>query len=159
NLRSLKGLVQFQYIIKPEYVTDIDSQTLIHLALLNDPKAVIQAIDAVNYYYFHTLNNPSHRSDKFWKNFIEHFEYVDTLFHKLGSLLTFVNEFVQEFYGNLYEKLEKLNGIKRNTDRHDVLFIKYQNLNNAQGLNSRTMFFKLKKKQIPISPSLTDCRR
>ncbi|CAG8539433.1 7387_t:CDS:1, partial [Scutellospora calospora] len=35
-------------------------------------------------------------------------EYIDTLLRKLGSLSTSVNEFIQEFYGNLYEKLEKL---------------------------------------------------
>ncbi|CAG8613031.1 21670_t:CDS:2, partial [Racocetra persica] len=50
-------------------------------------------------------------------------------------------------------------GIEKNADGHDVLFIKYQNLNNAQGLNSQTMFFKPKKRQITIPPSSTDCRR
>ncbi|CAG8616233.1 9379_t:CDS:1, partial [Scutellospora calospora] len=56
-------------------------------------------------------------------------------------------------YNNLKDRIEK------NADRHDVLFIKHQNLNNAQGLNSRTIFFKPKKKQITIPPSLTDCKR
>ncbi|CAG8620279.1 2438_t:CDS:2, partial [Racocetra persica] len=237
NLRSLKGLVQFQYIVKPEYVTDMDGRTLIHLALLNNPKAVIQATDAVNYYYFHTLNNPSHHSDEFWKNFIEHFgaytrnnlllftssntasshnvahqECVDILLRKLGPLSTSVNEFVQEFYGNLYEKLEKLVwgpfaprlfgifpmiAINYNTtsdyhwDEHDepnslcclvalgefeggeLCFPQLQIIVPLQpeqvvafssrlllhGLNSRTTFFKPKKKQITIPPSSTDCRR
>ncbi|KAF0386848.1 calnexin independence factor cif1 [Gigaspora margarita] len=55
--------------------------------------------------------------------------------------------------------LLKKDGIEKNADGHDVIFIKHQNLNNAQGLNSRTIFFKLKKRQITISPSSTNCRR
>ncbi|CAG8692764.1 425_t:CDS:2, partial [Scutellospora calospora] len=99
-------------------------------------------------------------------------ECINTLLCNLSPLSASVNEFVQEFYRNLYEKLEKLaefeggelcfpqlqiivplrsgqvkfddvydnlkNRIERNADRHNVLFIKHQNLNNAQGLNSRT---------------------
>ncbi|CAG8671426.1 21406_t:CDS:2 [Racocetra persica] len=297
NLCSFKKLVKLRHLTVSECVTDVEGRTLVHLALLNNPRAVIQATDAVNHYYFHTLNNPSHRSDEFWKNFIEHFgaytrnnlllftslntasshntahqECVNTLLRNLGPLSASVNEFVRKFYGNLYEKLEKLawgpfaprpfriflmiainynttsdyhwdehdepnslcclvalrefeggelcfpqtqiivplrpgqvvafssrlllhgnfllikgirhsivyfvhdtffhnlrkfddiydnlkDGIERNADEHDVLFIKHQNLNNAQGLNSRTTFFKLKKKQITIPPSSTDCRR
>ncbi|CAG8809452.1 2333_t:CDS:1, partial [Racocetra persica] len=100
------------------YVTDIEDRTLVHLALLNNLKVVIQATDAVNHYYFYTLNNPSYCSDEFWKNFIEHFgvytrnnlllftssntasfyntayqECVNTLLRNLGSLSTSVNEF------------------------------------------------------------------
>ncbi|CAG8547443.1 1902_t:CDS:2, partial [Scutellospora calospora] len=46
KLQLLKELVQFQYIVKPECITDTDEQTLIYLALLNNSKAVVQAIDA-----------------------------------------------------------------------------------------------------------------
>ncbi|RHZ51912.1 hypothetical protein Glove_468g9 [Diversispora epigaea] len=34
---------------------------------------VMQATNAINDYYFHTLKHPSHQSDNFWENFIEHF--------------------------------------------------------------------------------------
>ncbi|KAF0532736.1 calnexin independence factor cif1 [Gigaspora margarita] len=133
NLFSFKKLVKLRHLTVSECVTDVEGRTLVHLALLNNPGAVIQATDAVNYYYFHTLNNPSYRSDEFWKNFIEHFgvytqnnlllftssntasshntahqECVNTLLRNLGPLSTSVNEFVRKFYGNLYEKVEKL---------------------------------------------------
>ncbi|CAG8589726.1 31890_t:CDS:2, partial [Racocetra persica] len=257
---------------KAQCITDVEGRTLVHLVLLNNPRAVMQATDAVNHYYFYTLNNSSHRSDEFWKNFIEYFgAYTQnnlllftssntTSFYNithqecinLGPLSTSVNEFVQEFYGNLYKKLEKLvwgpfasqlfgifpiitinynitsdyywdehdepnslivvpfrprqvvafslclllygnfpltksihhsivyfvhdiffhnirkfddiyndlkDRIERNANGDNVIFIKRQNLNNAQGLNFRTMFFKPKKRQITIPSSSMDCRR
>ncbi|CAG8830708.1 6813_t:CDS:2, partial [Racocetra persica] len=133
NLCLFKKLVKLHHLTISECITDVEGRILVHLALLNNPRAVIQAMDAVNHYYFHTLNNPFHRSDEFWKNFIEHFgaytrnnllpftssntasfhntthqECVNTLLRNLGPLSTSVNEFVQKFYENLYEKLEKL---------------------------------------------------
>ena len=65
-----------RYIVKSECVTDINGRTLIHLENLNNPNAIEKATDAINHYYFHTLNNPSHRSDEFWSNFIEHFGHI-----------------------------------------------------------------------------------
>ncbi|KAF0513458.1 calnexin independence factor cif1 [Gigaspora margarita] len=97
NLSSFKKLVKLRHLTVSECVTDVEGRTLVHLALINNPRAVIQATDA--------------------------------------------------------------DGIEKNADGHDVLFIKHQNLNNAQGLNSRTMFFKPNKRQITIPPSSTDCRR
>jgi len=49
-----------------------ENQTLTHLEQLDVHGAVMQATNAVNRYYFHTLGHPSHRSDDFWTNF-EHF--------------------------------------------------------------------------------------
>jgi hypothetical protein len=133
NFSSLKELVGFRYIVDPECVTDMNGRSLIHLEKLNDPNAVSKATDAVNRYYFHTLENPSHRSDEFWTNFIEHFgvyarnnllpytssntasthnvehqECVDTLLRDLEPLSISINEFVREYYEELYGKLEKL---------------------------------------------------
>jgi len=133
NFRSLDKLIKFRYITKPECITDLSGQTMIHLEQLNDQTAVTQATDAVTRYYFHTLKHPSHRSDEFWKNFIEHFgvyarnnllpytssntasahniehqECVDALLRDLEPLSTSINEFVREYYGELYGKLEKL---------------------------------------------------
>ena len=70
--QSLEELVQFRYVVSPECITDQENQTLIHLEQLDDQGAVMQATNAVNRYYFHTLGHPSHRSDDFWTNF-EHF--------------------------------------------------------------------------------------
>ena len=73
NIQSLHESVKIHYISKPECITDANGQTLVHLENLNDPSAVMQATNAVNEYYFHTLKHPSHRSKEFWKNFVEHF--------------------------------------------------------------------------------------
>ncbi|CAG8852076.1 8855_t:CDS:2, partial [Racocetra persica] len=49
-------------------------RTLVHLDQLDNYNAVILATNAVNNYYFHTLEHSSHLSDEFWTNFIKHFE-------------------------------------------------------------------------------------
>src|SRR5207247_2211616 len=84
-------------------------------------------------YYFHTLEHPSHRSESFWKIFIEHFgaftlnnpfpytssntasshnsdhqKCVDKLLYDLYPLSNSINQFLKKYYGNLYEKLSKL---------------------------------------------------
>ena len=60
----------------------MNGQTLVHLENLNDLSTVMQATNAVNEYYFHTLKHPSHRSKEFWKNFVKHFEAY-TLYNTL----------------------------------------------------------------------------
>ncbi|KAF0530127.1 calnexin independence factor cif1 [Gigaspora margarita] len=60
-------------------------------------------------------------------------------------------------FDNIYNDLK--GGIERNADGDQVLFIERQNLNDAQGLNFQTILFKLKKRQITIPLSSTDCRR
>jgi hypothetical protein len=60
DFQSLNRLVDIHYISEPECVTDVDGQTLIHLENLNDQSTVMQATNAVNEYYFHTLKHPSH---------------------------------------------------------------------------------------------------
>ena len=125
-----KSLVGFRYIIDSECIVDTDGQTLIHLEKLDDQTAVTKATDAVNHYYFHTLEYPSHRSNEFWKNFVEHFgaytlnnllpfsssntasshntehqACVNNLLYDLSPLSNSINHFVQENYKNLYEKL------------------------------------------------------
>jgi hypothetical protein len=112
---------------------DLNGQTLVHLEQLNDNNAIILATNVVNNYYFHTLEHPSHRSNEFWTNFIEHFgayirnnllpftssntasthnidhhECVNKLLLGLKSLSDCVNQFLQNYYEDLYMKLSKL---------------------------------------------------
>ncbi|CAG8836446.1 5547_t:CDS:1, partial [Racocetra persica] len=133
NFQSLKNLVQFRYVVSPECITDLDGQTIIHLEQLDNYDAVIQATNAVDYYYFHTINNPSHRSHEFWANLIEHFGAyalynilpytssntasshnsdhqicVNNLLQKLKPLSDSINQFFQDCYKNLYKKLNNL---------------------------------------------------
>ena len=133
NIPLLKEKIKLKYLNISNCITDIEGGTLIHLGVLNNPDAIVKATDAINHYYFHTLNHPSHRSNEFWKNFIEHFgvytrnnllpftssntastynvehqECVDTLLRNLDPLSISVNEFAQKYYGRLYEKLKKL---------------------------------------------------
>ena len=54
NLSSFKKLVKLRHLTISECVIDIEGRTLVHLVLLNNPRAVIQATDAVNHYYFQT---------------------------------------------------------------------------------------------------------
>ena len=65
NFQSLDELVDIHYISEPECITDVNGRTLVHLENLNDQSAVMQVINAVNEYYFHTLNHPSHQSNEF----------------------------------------------------------------------------------------------
>ena len=76
NIQSFHESVKIHYISKPECITDANGQTLVHLENLNNPSTVMQATNAVNEYYFHTLKHPSHRSKEFWKNFVEHFGHI-----------------------------------------------------------------------------------
>ncbi len=133
NLQPSKGLVGFRYIVNPECVVDKNNRTLIHLELLDSLDAAIKATEAVNFYYHHTLDHPSHRSESFWKNFIEHFgaftlnnllpytssntasthniehlECVNKLLCDLVPLSNSVNRFFQKYYVNQYDKLSKL---------------------------------------------------
>jgi len=133
NFRSLDGLVQIHYISEPECITDTDRRTLIHLENLNDQNAVTKTTNAVNEYYYHTLKHPSHRSDEFWSNFIEHFgaytlynplpytssntasshnidhqECVNNLLLNLKPLSDTVNRFLYDNYGEMYMKLRNL---------------------------------------------------
>ena len=70
---SLNELKKFRYIIEGECIVDVNNRTLVHLERLNNYDAVLQVTNVVSNYYSHTLNNPSHRSDDFWKEFVEHF--------------------------------------------------------------------------------------
>ena len=133
NLKSLQNLIHFYYIMEPECVTDSSGQTLIHLEQLDNYDAILQATNAVNKYYYHTLDHPSHRSDNFWKDFIEHFgvytrsnllpytssntasthnsdhkKCVDDLLYDLKPLSDSVNRFLQYNYLEYYTKLSHL---------------------------------------------------
>jgi hypothetical protein len=125
-------LVHIHYISQPECVTDSSGCTLVHLGQI-DINAVMLATNAINNYYFHTLNNSSHQSDNFKKNFAECFEAytlnnllpftssdtasthnfnhqtcVNDLIQGLKPLSNSVNQFVRDHYQDLYMKLENL---------------------------------------------------
>src|SRR5436190_13439279 len=57
NLQPSKGLIGFRYIVNPECVVDKNNRTLIHLELLDSLDAVTKATEAVNFYYYHTLEH------------------------------------------------------------------------------------------------------
>jgi hypothetical protein len=132
NFQSLSGLVDFHQIVEPGCIVDRNNGTLVHLENINQT-TVTQAMDAVNRYYFHTLEHPSHWSSEFWTNFIEHFgvytrnnllpftssntasshnvehqNCVDNLIQGLSPLSNCINSFIQENYGEMYTKLRNL---------------------------------------------------
>ncbi|KAF0442576.1 calnexin independence factor cif1 [Gigaspora margarita] len=133
NLQSISEVVQLKHITEPECIANLSNQTLVHLEQLNDDNAIIFTTNTVNNYYFHMLEHPSHRSDEFWTNFIEHFraytrnnllpftssntasthnidhhKCVNKLLQGLKPLSDCVNQFLQDYYENLYIKLSKL---------------------------------------------------
>nr|CAG8491191.1 2980_t:CDS:2 [Entrophospora candida] len=111
RLLVLDKLVKFRYIIKPECITDLNGRTLIHLEKLDNQDAVMQATNAVNHYYFHTLNHPSHRSIDFWEKFIEHFGVYtryNILPYTSGHTASTHNANHQECVDNLLHALEPL---------------------------------------------------
>ena len=63
--RSPEEITGFHHLVNPGCVVDVNGQTLLHLGLVDNFDAVEKATDAVNYYYFHTLEHPSHRSESF----------------------------------------------------------------------------------------------
>ncbi|CAG8727310.1 1800_t:CDS:2, partial [Funneliformis mosseae] len=130
NNNTLDKLKNYYYLTKSECIVGQNNQTLIHLDSINNNNAILQATKAVNDYYFHTLDNPSHRSDSFWNDMVEHFEayrtynqfsYINTemssnhnqnhlkcinkLIIVLEPLSNCINQFVKENYNNLYIKL------------------------------------------------------
>ncbi|CAG8560083.1 3938_t:CDS:2, partial [Racocetra persica] len=113
NPQSISKLVQFKYIAEPEYITDLSGQTLVYLEQLDDYNAIILATNAVNNYYFHTLEHPSHRSDEFWTNFIEHFRA-----YTRNNLLSFTSSNTASTHNiDYYECINKLlQGLKALSD-------------------------------------------
>jgi hypothetical protein len=134
NPNSLDELKEFEYIVNAKCIVNQDHQTLVHLEKLDDQDAITQAAVAVNDYYFHTLDNASHRSNEFWERFAENFgvfaknntlpytssnmasthntnhqECVNKLILALKPLSDSINRFAQNYYSNFYEKLSQLN--------------------------------------------------
>jgi hypothetical protein len=133
KFQSISNLFQYRHIIYPECIINEFNQTLIHLEYIDDFSAVTKATEAINHYYFHTLNNPSHRSIEFWQNFVEHFgtyyrnnalpftsrntasshnidhlPCVNLLLQNLEPLSNGINRFIQNNYPHLYSKLYQL---------------------------------------------------
>ena len=122
NYQFLNEIIQFKHLIYPECIIDENRFTLIHLEQLDDKNAVLLATTGVNNYYFHMLDQLSHRSEEFWTNFIkqfgayarnntlpftssntvsthnfEHRECVNKLLKDLKLLSDSVNRFLQNF--------------------------------------------------------------
>ena len=133
TFKSISDLSHYRHIIYPECITDEYNQTLIHFGFVDDFDAVIKATNAINDYYFHTLNNPTHRSFEFWKDFVEHFgtysrnntlpfiskhtasshnidhlPCVNLLLQNLEPLSNSINCFIKNNYPSLYSKLIQL---------------------------------------------------
>ncbi|PKC53703.1 hypothetical protein RhiirA1_478734 [Rhizophagus irregularis] len=121
-------------MVKAKCIVNQDHQTLVHLEKLDDQDAITQAAVAINDYYFHTLDNASHRSNEFWERFAENFgafarnntlpytssnmasthntnhqECVDKLILALKPLSDSINRFAQNYYNDFYKKLSQLN--------------------------------------------------
>ncbi|POG69500.1 hypothetical protein GLOIN_2v1776959 [Rhizophagus irregularis DAOM 181602=DAOM 197198] len=134
NPNSLDELKEFEYMVKAKCIVNQDHQTLVHLEKLDDQDAITQAAVAINDYYFHTLDNASHRSNEFWERFAENFgafarnntlpytssnmasthntnhqECVDKLILSLKPLSDSINRFAQNYYNDFYKKLSQLN--------------------------------------------------
>ena len=128
-----KEIKSFNNIVNPICIVDKNNRTLVYLELLDDPEAIKKSTEAVNLYYHHTLQHPSHRSNSFWENLrehfgvfalnnllpytskhtasshnIEHLECVNKLLHDLIPLSNSVNRFLQKYYEDLFENLRKL---------------------------------------------------
>jgi Rps23 Pro-64 3,4-dihydroxylase Tpa1-like proline 4-hydroxylase len=79
--RRKNGLAKgAHFFVNPGCIVDQNDKTLIHLENIDDQNALLQAITAVNEYYFHLIGKGDkdkesqlHRSKDFWSKFIEHF--------------------------------------------------------------------------------------
>ncbi len=130
---QVNNVKTFRYVVNPECIVDKHNKTLVHLDVLNDNNAVIEATKAVNNYYFHLIKEASHRSKSFWSNLTERFgafrsyttlpytssdtasshniahqECVNNLLYELQPLSNSVNRFVKQCYEHYYTKLSKL---------------------------------------------------
>ncbi|RHZ70235.1 hypothetical protein Glove_274g41 [Diversispora epigaea] len=147
-IKKREQLVKFQYIVKPECVTDTNGRSLIHLEELNNPNAITKATDTINHYYFHTLNYSSHRSNNFWENFIKHFGvYIRNNLLPFTSSNTASSHNVehQECVNILLRNLDPLSIYDENIalELFNKLFINENQLNKKKrvyytGLSSRT---------------------
>ena len=124
----------FRYVTNPECIVDEHNKTLVHLCELDDYNAVIKATEAINSYYFHMIENPTHRSKSFWKNLAERFgslisyttlpytssdiasshniaheDCVNNLLYALQPISNSVNRLYNKYYEHCYTKLSKLN--------------------------------------------------
>lgn len=131
--RSPNKVTGFRCLVNPGCVVDNNNQTLLHLGLVDNFDVITKATESINFYYYHTLKHPTHRSKSFWNNLIEHFgaftlnnpfpytssnmasshnsdhqECVNKLLCDLHPLSNSINQFLKKHYGNLYEKLSKL---------------------------------------------------
>ena len=127
------NIKNFRHVTNFECIVDNCNKTLVHLGKLDDDEAVTKATKAVNSYYFHMINNPTHRSKSFWKNLaerfrafisytslpyttsdtasshnIDHENCVNNLLYALQPISNSVNRFVNKYYEHYYTKLSKL---------------------------------------------------
>ncbi|CAG8581368.1 8539_t:CDS:2 [Paraglomus occultum] len=85
--RSPGEITGFRHLVNPGRVVDVNGQTLLHLGLVDNFDAVEKATDA-----------PQFRPQK----------CVDKLLCDFHPLSNSINRFLKKYYGNLYEKLSKL---------------------------------------------------
>ncbi len=134
-LAQKNNVEHFHYIVNPECIVDKYNKTLVHLGLLDDYNGVIEATNAVSFYYSHLVDETwaSHRSSSFWNNLTERFgafrrysslpytssntaslhniahqECVNKLLYAFQPLSNSVNRFVKQYYNHYFMKLSKL---------------------------------------------------
>ncbi|RIB25529.1 hypothetical protein C2G38_2165703 [Gigaspora rosea] len=103
NHQSISEVVQFKHITEPECITDLSGKTLIHLEQLDNYNTIMLATNAINNYYFHTLEHSSRRSNEFWTNLVEHFGA-----YTRNNLLPYTSSNTANYYEDLYMKLSRL---------------------------------------------------
>lgn len=127
------NLDDYKYVYQPLCFKNAVGETMIDFFDLNTPLVMKTTQVVVNQYYNHSLNNPSHRSNQFTKNLIEHFgcftdsnnepytttstasthcqehqKCVRDLIQGLQTLSVAVNNYINITYPALYAKMKKL---------------------------------------------------
>jgi hypothetical protein len=127
------NIVGYHHILKQQCFNNVHGETMVDFFNLSDPIVARIANMAVDRYYHHTLNNPSHQSKHFAKEFVEHFcsftgnniepfttantvashsqdhqTCVRNLIQGLQQLSDAVNGYFRDTYPTLYAKMMKL---------------------------------------------------
>ncbi|CAG8467688.1 20332_t:CDS:2 [Racocetra persica] len=157
NLCSFKKLVKLRHLTVSEYVTDIEEHfgvytrnNLLLFTSLNIASSHNTAYQECINTLLRNLGSLSTSVKEFVQKFYRNlYKKLENDYHwdehdEPNSLCCLVTLGEFERRELCFPQLQiiiplqpgQADGIEKNTDRHDVLFIKHQNLNNAQGLNS-----------------------
>lgn len=158
NAREKIDIKGFKHVFEPQHFKNSFGETMVDFFELTDSKIAKDTFTVVDEYYRHTLDNSSHQSDHFKKDFAEHFgsftcsnnepyttsdmasshcfdhqKCVQKLIEGLQPLSNDVNDYFKDKHSQLYTKMEKLDlgpNVPKSFRHFPTIAINYNTISN-----------------------------